>query len=326
MTDAFSPPRCGIVLAGGDGARLNSFVHRLTGKRLPKQYVNLIGTRSMLEHTFDRAEKLIPPDRLFTIANADHLDYPKARRQLGKRPKRTVIIQPSNKETGPGILLGLIHLFKNYPESTVAVFPSDHFIVQEDLFMSYVALAFQVVENNPCSLVMLGVVPDGPEPDYGYIIPDGEEDELLASLRVHNVKLFIEKPGPELAEELVLQGGLWNTMVMVFCTGVVVDLVRRLAPDLYGSFQPLLKAIGTAKEKAVLEKIYRQIEPINFSSSLMEAVPLLSPSCVSVLPISGVFWSDWGSEHRIVGALEKTGYLERLQGIEQFNSFTNGRN
>jgi mannose-1-phosphate guanylyltransferase len=327
MTDpSFSPLRCGIVLAGGDGARLQSFVHRLTGSTLPKQYVNLIGTRSMLEHTFDRAEKLIHPDRLFTIANENHLHHSQARRQLVRRPKGTVIIQPENKETGPGILLGLMHLVKNYPDSNVAIFPSDHFIVQEDLFMCYVALAFQVVENNPGALIMLGLVPDGPEPEYGYIVPNDEQDDSLTSLRVHDVKLFIEKPGPDLAQELVFQGGLWNTMVMVFNTTIVLDLVRRLAPGLYGPFQPLLNAIGTSKEKATLEEIYGRIEPINFSSSVMEALPLLNPSRASVLPVSGVLWSDWGSEDRIVGALKKTGYLERLQGIRRPSLRTNWSN
>jgi mannose-1-phosphate guanylyltransferase len=317
MTDRFSPQRCGIVLAGGDGARLRQFVRRLTGSALPKQYVNLIGTRSMLEHTFDRAERLIPAERLFTVANQNHLDYLEARRQLARRPQGTVIIQPKNKETGPGILLGLMHVVKNYPDSTVAIFPSDHFVVQEDLFMAYVALAFQVVESNSSSLMMLGIVPDGPEPEYGYILPDGDADDLALPLRAHDVKVFIEKPGPKVAREMILEGGLWNTMVMVFNTRVILDLARRLAPELYNSFQPVLKAIGTPKEKTVMEEVYRKIKPRNFSTGLLEAVSLLRPSCISVLPVSGVFWSDWGSEYRIVSALKRTGYLGRLQAATE---------
>jgi len=46
-----SPVRCGIVLAPGEGKRLRPFIQRLRGKDLPKQFVNFIGTRSMLEHT-----------------------------------------------------------------------------------------------------------------------------------------------------------------------------------------------------------------------------------------------------------------------------------
>jgi mannose-1-phosphate guanylyltransferase len=57
---------CGLVLAGGEGQRLRPFVKRLRGDALPKQYVNFSGSRLMLEHTYSRAEKLIPRERLFT--------------------------------------------------------------------------------------------------------------------------------------------------------------------------------------------------------------------------------------------------------------------
>jgi len=64
--------RCGIVLAAGDGQRLRSFIQRLRDDSLPKQFVRFIGTRSMLEHTFHRAEKLIKTERLFTVVNRYH--------------------------------------------------------------------------------------------------------------------------------------------------------------------------------------------------------------------------------------------------------------
>src|SRR4029434_7442218 len=66
------PWRCGIVLAAGDGVRLQPLVQRLHGKPLPKQYFSFVGTRSMLEHTHSRAERLIPAGRLFTVVARDH--------------------------------------------------------------------------------------------------------------------------------------------------------------------------------------------------------------------------------------------------------------
>jgi mannose-1-phosphate guanylyltransferase len=92
----------------------------------------------MLEHTFDRAEKSISPERLFTVVGRNHLNYPEARRQLSARPEGTIVVQPENKETAPGLLLPLMHLVKRDPTSRVAVFPSAHFIVEEDLFMLHV--------------------------------------------------------------------------------------------------------------------------------------------------------------------------------------------
>jgi len=75
----------GLVLAGGEGKRLEEYVRQLRGESLPKQYVNFIGTRSMLEHTFDRAERLIPRQRILTIVSKHHLSLPDVRRQLSSR-------------------------------------------------------------------------------------------------------------------------------------------------------------------------------------------------------------------------------------------------
>jgi mannose-1-phosphate guanylyltransferase len=140
--------RCGIILAAGDGKRLQDFVHKIRGDSLPKQYVTFLGTRSMLEHTFRRAEKLIPAERLFTVVDRRHLNHSDVRQQLRNRAPGTVVIQPENRETGPGILLPLMHVYKRYPGASVAVFPSDHFIVEKDLFMDHVELAFRAVERN----------------------------------------------------------------------------------------------------------------------------------------------------------------------------------
>ena len=98
----------GIVLAAGEGKRLQRYVQEMRGKALPKQYVNLIGSRSMLEHTFHRAEKLIPAERLLTVVSRRHLLRADVCRQLASRPRETLIVQPANKETGPGILLPLM--------------------------------------------------------------------------------------------------------------------------------------------------------------------------------------------------------------------------
>src|SRR5713226_7466220 len=170
--------RCGIILAAGEGERLRPFIQRLRLDHLPKQYVNFVGARSMLEQTFSRVERLIPPDRVFTVVSRDHLRYPEARQQLSGRPDGTVVLQPENRETGPGILLPLMHLYKRYPEAVVAIFPSDHFIAQEEIFMAYVDLALWAVERHPSYLVLLGVEPDEPEPEYGYILPGTEVDHL----------------------------------------------------------------------------------------------------------------------------------------------------
>ena len=305
---------CGIVLAGGDGKRLQPFIDRLGGGGLPKQYMKFIGTRSMLEHTFQRAETLISPDHLFTVVNQDHLGFPDVKRQLSSRPHGNVVVQPENKETGPGLILPLIHLHKRYPDSTVVVFPSDHFIEDADRFMAHVELAFHAVERDPSRFILLGMEPSGAEPEYGYILP-GRRVESLHLSGVCEVSKFIEKPNRPSASALILKGGLWNTMVMVFKAEILLDLVRRTAPTLFSFFDRISRAVGTSAEADVAKEAYKQMDPMNFSQGLLEPLSLQRPSPLLVLPVRGVHWSDWGSERRIMSALEKTGHVGRLNVI-----------
>ncbi len=266
----------------------------------------------MLEHTFHRAEKLIPQKRLFTVISQSHLSYPEVHRQLSILPESSVVVQPENKETGPGLLLPLIHLCKDYPESAVVVFPSDHFIVEEDLFMTYVEQAFSVVEQDPSRLVLLGVKPVGLESEYGYILP-AKEPKSLSPLGARGVLRFIEKPKSHLVPELTLHGGLWNTMVMVFRAKTLLREVRSIAPGLHRPFERIWKAIGTPWMMDVVREVYRQMKPVNFSQGVLETFSLKHPSHLLVLPVHGVYWSDWGSEQRILKVLRETGYpLNRL--------------
>ncbi len=292
------PVRCGIVLAAGEGKRLQPFIQRLRGKDLPKQFVNFIGTRSMLEHTFHRAETLIPPDRLFTVVGRDHLKHPEVGQQLSGCARGNVILQPQNKETGPGVLLPLMHLYKHYPESVAVIFPSDHFILEEDLFMGHVDLACRVVERDPSRLILLGIEPSEPEPEYGYILPAGNR-KISGRLRVHKVSRFIEKPELHAAKELFHKGGLWNTMVVAFKAKTLLELARKVAPVLHRPFQRILNSVGTPAEIEVVEDVYQKIDPMNFSKGLLEVFSVQYSSHLGVLPVQGVLWSDWGSEQRI---------------------------
>jgi len=66
----------------GEGRHLRRFVHQLLHKDLPKQYATFIGTRSILTHTYDRVERMIPPDQVYTILGQDHLRHSEVQRQI----------------------------------------------------------------------------------------------------------------------------------------------------------------------------------------------------------------------------------------------------
>ena len=315
------PRRCGVVLAGGDGKRLQPFVRKLLGFELPKQYMSFTGNRSMLEHTFDRAEQLISPECLYTVVARDHLEHPEVRSQLDGRIPHTVVVQPMNRETGPGLLLPLMHLLLRYPNSTVAVFPSDHFILQEDLFAAYVQQAFEEVERYPSKIVFLGVEPTEAEPEYGYILP--EDQYLDAESPVKRVKTFIEKPDPCMAAQVISLGALWNTMAMVFKPEVFLHLVSLSAPKLHRSFQKIFRVLKTSGESSAVEKIYRGMQPVNLSKDLLERFDLYSRNQLCVISMSDLLWSDWGSEQRILCVVNSLKTMDSLPNGFPLDEFRN---
>ena len=300
-------PLCGLVLAGGEGQRLRPFVTRLRGDALPKQYVTFSGSCSMIEHTYRRAETLIPRQRLFTIINQAHLNFAEVKNQLRDRHRGTVIVQPTNRETGPGLLLPLTYIHKRYPDAVVAVFPSDQFILETDRLMRHVKLAHAVVERHPSSLVLLGITPDYEERDYGYILPGTAADST--DWGVQNVQTFIEKPDVRRAGELISQGALWNTMLLVFNVATLFSWVKEIEPELYGHFARIYEAIGTRRECSSIQAAYNELRPVNFSKELLEPIAQRYPGRLAVLPVTDVTWSDWGTERRIVNSLKSIGRL-----------------
>jgi mannose-1-phosphate guanylyltransferase len=299
-----SETRCAIVLAGGEGKRLQPLVQKLFGDVLPKQYVNFIGSGSLLEQSFKRAEMLVPRERIFTVVGRDHLRHSAVRRQLAARPAETIVFQPKNCDTAPGVLLPLMALYKKHPRSTVVIFPSDHFVLEEPLFMRHVKAAFSVVEQEPTRMVVLGVQPTAAESEFGYIVPRRDDPASSAGF-LWPVKQFVEKPDQRAAEELIRSGGLWNTMVVVANTRRLIGLIRRALPDLHQSFRAIYQALWTPKEPRVLEEVYRELRPVNFSKEFLQLLPSKFPAVLSALPVRGVFWSDMGLPRYVESAQRK---------------------
>lgn len=281
----------GIVLAGGEGRRLQQYIRTEYGNTRPKQFCTLFGSRTMLRNTVERAAMLIPRDQLLTVVNRHHLSY--AMEDLTDHPPHTVIIQPFSCETGPGILLPLVHIAHRDPEAKVAIFPSDHFILEEERFMRHVREAFARLNGFPGFIITLGIEPSNLQPGYGWI----ERGESLGpqGKNLYRVRKFWEKPDQEFARYLHLNGCLWNTMTIVGSASLFLNLYRILVPEVYNPFQKIWNALGSSREEDVVEEVFRSLPSVDFSRAILER----SPHHLAVLTVKNVYWSDWGDEHRV---------------------------
>jgi mannose-1-phosphate guanylyltransferase len=197
------------------------------------------------------------------------------------------------------------------PDAIVAVFPSDHFIANEEKFMAQVEEGLEELKQFPNSLILLGVTPDGTDDGYGWIEPD----DNTAGRAAVGVRGFWEKPDPAHARRLKLKGCLWNTFVFVARARTLWDMVSNAAPQLYQMFWNMRLMLYSIHAPTFVEYCYRRLQPVNFSSAILAH----ASSQLKVLPVPKVGWSDWGTQERILASLKEIGrldeFLERAQSV-----------
>jgi mannose-1-phosphate guanylyltransferase len=294
----FRSPLWGVVLAGGSGTRLRPYIADRFGIDTPKQYVAFTGKRSMLEHTIDRLESIIPPNRVLTVVDASHRRD--SIEQISRRGSGGVLRQPRNLDTAPGVLLALTAVLQRDPRARVVLFPSDHFILEEKRFMSFVSAAGVFVERHPEKTVLLGIEPEGPETEYGYIQP-GAELDATDGAHLRAVERFHEKPNRERAEAYCENGYLWNTFVIVARADALYARIAGRLPELGASFDRIRRHWRGIYREFVLAREYASLEPSNLSRDVFSKMP----EGIAVVPVWGVHWSDWGSGPRVERTLKE---------------------
>jgi mannose-1-phosphate guanylyltransferase len=283
----------GLVLAGGDGTRLQSLTRLLTGAPIPKQYCRILGDRSLLEATLDRLAPLVSPERTLAIVNRGHLAL--AGPQLAALPATNVLVQPANRDTGPGILVSLLELERRDPKALVAMFPSDHDIRDERAFRRYVAEMAEVVARHPERIALLGARPDHVDTGYGYIAPGPRLAGVSGA--VFGVRAFHEKPDHETATGIIRRGGLWNSFVMVGRVARLIELLREIVPTDVARFA------GMPATADALEPVYASLPAWNFSRDFLQRIP----QHLLVTRGDRLGWSDWGTPEAIARTFEALG-------------------
>jgi mannose-1-phosphate guanylyltransferase len=287
-----------IVLAGGEGCRTREFIQQRLGVTRPKQYCSFVGRRSLFQHTVDRADALSPPEKRVVVVAREH--RAEAVAQMEGRTKGTLLFQPRNCGTAPGLFLALAHVSAREPGATVVIHPSDHFVRPESAFIRALARAAALAEELRDRVVLLGVSPDSPEPDYGWIQP-GEGSLSNRAPGAREVARFIEKPEAREAEAALRGGGLWNTSIAVASVKTLWELGCCYAPEAMPLFVELRDSVGRGSEEVVLERIYREMPTLDFSRHVLQR----ASRRLAVMELSGVWWSDWGSPARILETLER---------------------
>ena len=226
------------------------------------------------------------------IVNASHRSL--AEEQLEWAEGVSLVVQPQDRGTAAGVLLPVLHVLERDPDATVTILPSDHGILDGELFNAGLMRARKAVESRPELIVIGGVEASSPRPDYGWIVHKGPRlsAQEIVLLRVSR---FIEKPPMAIAEVLFSAGALWSTFVLVAKAGTLLELFRtHLGPQAELLEQGFLRK--GAERQAWLSMCYSGLTATDFSSNILSAAGNLA---VLAWP-ERLGWIDLGTPERLL--------------------------
>jgi len=202
-----------------------------------------------------------------------------------------VIVQPENRGTAAGVLLPLLWITQHDREATVVILPSDHHVESEETLNDSLSGAVSAVVRSDTPVVLLGIQPEGPEEEYGWIVPCPGSESCPC-----RVASFREKPDASTAACLLNQGGLLNSFIVVADSRCLLTLYRTELPLLCRPFERLnADRSGKPWEQEDLFDLYRSIPCTDFSRDILEG----AADRLWVYPVPPCGWSDLGTPRRL---------------------------
>jgi mannose-1-phosphate guanylyltransferase len=277
-------------MAGGSGTRL----WPLSRQSRPKQAIDLIGNRTMLQYAVDRLEGLLPLERVMVVMSREHVEI--LAEQVPGLPRDNVIIEPMPQGTAGAIGLAAVYLKRRDPDAVMAVLTADHYIRDVDRFRRALSAAAQVAREG--RIVTLGIEPSFPSTGYGYIHRRQQVGQA-DGFDIYAVERFVEKPDARRAAEF-LQTGLysWNSGMFIWRLGRIMAEFARQMPDFHRQLQEVESALGTPRERDVLADVWPQVHRQTIDYGIMEGA-----DDVVIIPVD-IGWTDIGDWAAIYDLLE----------------------
>jgi mannose-1-phosphate guanylyltransferase len=125
--------------------------------------------------------------------------------QLFASRRSSVVVQPCNRGTGPGVLLPLMLIARTDANAGIIYLPSDHYVENEAVLNESMRQAMAPQRLDCGKITLLGITPDAPDSGFGYFTPSPD-----AGAGMRPVQRLIEKPDPGSAAQLVRGGSAWT--------------------------------------------------------------------------------------------------------------------
>lgn len=271
-----------VIMAGGSGTRF--WPKSRAG--LPKQFLKIIGDKTMLQSTVHRVEPIISHQNIFIITNVHHAQMVKE--QLPSVPSENIFLEPVGRNTAPCIGIAALMVQQRDPEGVMIVLPSDHCIKNKEGFCKELKIAAERAAEKK-TLISFGIKPTYPETGYGYI-QCGEKSSLLSEYEIYQIERFREKPDINQAKEFIKCGNyFWNAGIFVWKASVILEEIEKYLPESYKKLMEIKKHLETNKAQEEINNIFKTFQPESIDYGVMEKTERAE------IIASQVDWNDVGS-------------------------------
>lgn len=267
-----------VIMAGGSGTRF--WPQSRVAK--PKQFLDVVGDKSMIRLTMDRLLEELPTEKIFVVTAESQVGLVK--KHLPELPTKNIIIEPFGMNTAPCIALSYAYIkrFSALTE-TMVVLPADHLITKVDVFWENINKSQELARAG--SLVTFGIIPTYPATGYGYIQAGDKANEFS-----YQVAQFKEKPNYETAQEFLKAGNFfWNSGMFAWTVGTIEETYKKYLPEVTKVLDLIEAEWNKHGEKSDISSIYAQMPKIPVDVGIMEKAEKRA-----VIPVD-LGWSDVGS-------------------------------
>lgn len=269
-----------IILAGGGGTRL----FPLSRDCYPKQFLHVIGNKSLLAQTIERFLGLVEAKDIIIVTNERYIFHVQAELKAINAQESHIITEPMGKNTAPAIALAQSYcqdVLQCDDDEILFVSPSDHLIKPIDAFQDLIRNAQDVAKDN---IVTLGIKPTKPEIGYGYI--EAEKNNNLAK----KVISFKEKPDLVTAKEYITSGNYyWNGGMFMFSIATMQDELIKYMPAIIDITQNGYQ--------------YTVDNFVNMPDISIDYAVAEKSQKMMMIPMENVYWNDIGSFDAIAEVL-----------------------
>jgi mannose-1-phosphate guanylyltransferase/mannose-6-phosphate isomerase len=270
-----------VFLAGGSGTRL----WPLSREQYPKQFLKLLGERTLLQDTALRVrdfDAVLPP---LAICGERHRFIVAEQLLDAGIGGATVILESEGRNTAPAAAVAAHHAVAQYGAQTVVLLmPSDHVVADAGRFRQAVQIARQSAAAG--RIVAFGIQPTRAETGFGYIKAGAE-----LSAGVREIASFVEKPDAARAQGFIDDGSyFWNGGIFVFQAGAFLAELQKLEPGMHD-------ATARALQRSRRDLDFIRLDAEAFASARAESIDyaVMEKTTQAALVPLDAGWDDVGS-------------------------------